>query len=80
MTLNYRVGVFGFFSLASSDYSGNMGLKDQNLALKWVKDNIERFGGDPEKITVFGHSAGWYTKILNYTHKSSTHNGKNFVT
>lgn len=58
VTLNYRLGVLGFMSLGSPEYSGNMGLKDQNLALKWVKNNIEKFGGDADKITVFGHSAG----------------------
>ncbi|KAJ6641664.1 Esterase B1, partial [Pseudolycoriella hygida] len=58
VTHNYRVGVLGFMSLGTPEFSGNMGLKDQNLALKWVSENIERFGGDPNSITIFGHSAG----------------------
>lgn len=64
VTLNYRLGVFGFFAHpALSDESaqgasGNYGLLDQALALQWVHDNVEAFGGDPEQITIAGESAG----------------------
>ncbi|KAF5285157.1 hypothetical protein FQR65_LT13354 [Abscondita terminalis] len=58
VTLNYRLGALGFLSTEDDIVPGNNGLKDQSLALLWVKDNIKRFGGNPQKITVFGHSAG----------------------
>ncbi len=64
VTLNYRLGVFGFFSHpeltkeSPNKASGNYGLLDQHAALLWVKKNIAAFGGDPEKITIAGESAG----------------------
>ena len=51
MSFNYRVGALGFLSLDDDVISGNMGLKDQTLALRWVHENIQNFGGDPKKVT-----------------------------
>ncbi|XP_013190632.1 esterase E4 [Amyelois transitella] len=58
VSLNYRLGVLGFLSLDLKEASGNMGLKDQCLALKWVKKNINKFGGNPNDVTIYGISAG----------------------
>ena len=64
ITANYREGIFGFFAhpqlSKETTYkgSGNYGFMDQVAAIKWVKDNIEAFGGDPHRITIVGESAG----------------------
>jgi para-nitrobenzyl esterase len=62
VTINYRLGYLGFFAHPAIDaeghLNGNYGLMDQQLALKWVRDNIAGFGGNPDRITIFGQSAG----------------------
>lgn len=58
VTINYRLGTFGFMSLNTKHHSGNMGLKDQYTALKWTHNNIGAFGGHKRRITLIGQSAG----------------------
>lgn len=63
VTLQYRLGVLGFLELseiAGEEFaeSGNLGILDQIAALQWVKNNIERFGGNPKNVTIFGESVG----------------------
>lgn len=86
MTLNYRLHVLGFSCLPGAGINGNAGLKDQLMALKWVNENIAKFNGDPDNVTVFGESAGGASVHLHvlspnsrkYFHKAICQSGTAF--
>ena len=59
--LNYRLGALGFLSLCTDNVPGNAGLRDQNMAMQWVNENIKSFGGNPQQVTIFGESAGSFS-------------------
>jgi acetyl esterase/lipase len=58
VTLNYRLSTLGFLAIENTSLTGNYGLRDQNTALDWLHAHIEDFGGDKDRITIFGQSAG----------------------
>lgn len=58
VSVHYRLGLLGFLSTGDEISPGNYGLKDQALSIRWVHENIKAFGGNPNKITIFGESAG----------------------
>nr|XP_039270053.1 uncharacterized protein LOC120344809 [Styela clava] len=77
VTMNYRLGAIGFMSTGNRFSPGNYGLWDQNLAMQWVADNIEAFGGDSERMTIFGQGAGAESAQLHMVSPSSRKVGVN---
>lgn len=79
VAVNYRVGGFGFMpgSKILADGSANLGLLDQRLGLQWVADNIANFGGDPDKVTIWGESAGAISVLDHIVLYNGNHTYKN---
>ncbi|XP_063375036.1 juvenile hormone esterase-like [Cydia amplana] len=83
VTINYRLGPYGFMCLDIPEVPGNQGFKDQVMALKWIRDNIAAFGGDNTRITIGGNSAGgmavdfhlYYGQDENLFHKTILQSG-----
>ncbi|MEV0799705.1 carboxylesterase family protein [Kribbella sp. NPDC050281] len=72
VTINYRLGIFGFFGYPGLPGSGTYGLQDQQAALRWVQRNARAFGGDPRNVTVAGESAGGMSVCAQLTSPTAT--------
>ncbi|KAK3091679.1 hypothetical protein FSP39_021806 [Pinctada imbricata] len=76
VNLDYRIGALGFLLTPATrrvpESSGNYGILDQRFALKWVQENIKNFGGDPEKVTLFGESAGAQSVVVHLMTEESS--------
>jgi len=76
VTINYRLGPLGFLTFGNDLASGNLGLRDQHLAIQWTRNYIQNFGGDPNKITIFGESAGGqsvHAQVLSHHNQGLIH-------
>ena len=71
VTLNYRLSIYGFLSTGESHMTGNYGLWDQHMAIQWVHDHIANFGGDPNRVTIFGESAGANSVVYQALHEGN---------
>ena len=75
VSVNYRLGPLGFLSTETEEAPGNLGLRDQSLALQWIKDEALNFCGDPDRINIFGSGSGATSAILQMISPFNT--GKN---
>jgi len=76
VTINYRLGPLGFLTFGNDLASGNLGLRDQQLAIQWTRNYIQNFGGNPNKITIFGESAGGqsvHAQVLSHHNQGLIH-------
>ncbi|KAJ8983994.1 hypothetical protein NQ317_008699 [Molorchus minor] len=79
VTFNYRLATLGFLSTGLKDAPGNVGLKDQVQVLRWVKQNIATFGGDPDNVSIMGYSAGAWSVTLHMVSPMSEGKAAKFV-